>query len=123
MNAHFDPHRMPADAVNYIVNHDVKGPVLSPDYWGGYLIYRLHPKEQVVLDDRHDLYGADFFKSYLKLIHAEPGWNDFLQQHPALCIVLPKQSPLVTVLTESPDWKPIYSDGVAVVFTNRLANP
>jgi hypothetical protein len=123
MNAHFDPHRMPADAANYIVNHDVKGPVLSPDYWGGYLIYRLYPKEQVVLDDRHDLYGEDFFKSYLKLIHAEPGWDDFLHQHQASCIVLPKQSALATVLTKSREWKTIYSDGVAVVFTNRSDNP
>jgi len=123
MNAHFDPHRMPADAVNYIVNHDVKGPILSPDYWGGYLIYRLHPKEQVVLDDRHDLYGPDFFKSYLKLIHAEPGWNDFLQHNPTSCIVIPTQSPLATVLTESPDWKPIYSDSVATVLTSRFDKP
>jgi len=123
MNAHFDPHRMPIDAVNYIVNHDVKGPILSLDYWGGYLIYRLHPKEKIVLDDRHDLYGPDFFKSYLELIHAEPGWDDFLQQHQASCIVVPTQSPLATVLTESGDWKPIYSDTTAVVFTKRLYNP
>ena len=123
MNAHFDPNRMPADAANYLVNHDVKGPVLSPDYWGGYLIYRLHPKEQVVLDDRHDLYGEDFFKSYLKLIHAEPGWNDFLRQHAVSCIVLPKQSALAAVLSESREWKPIYADSVAVIFTHQPGNP
>jgi len=123
MNARFDPQRMPTDAVNYIVNHDVKGPVLSPDYWGGYLIYRLHPKEKVVLDDRHDLYGADFFKSYLRLIHAEPGWEDFLREHQASCIVVPKQSALATVLTESAAWKPIYADSVALVFTSHLGEP
>ncbi len=123
MNARFDPQRMPTDAVNYIVNHDVKGPVLSPDYWGGYLIYRLHPKEKVVLDDRHDLYGADFFKSYLKLIHAEPGWEDFLREHQASYIVVPKQSALATVLTESAAWKPIYADSVALVFTSHLDEP
>jgi hypothetical protein len=123
MNAHFDPHRMPADAVNYIVNHNVKGPILSPDYWGGYLIYRLYPREQVVLDDRHDLYGEDFFKSYLKLIHAEPGWNDFLLQHQSSCILLPKQSALATVLTENHHWRPVYSDSVAVVLKNQSDNP
>ena len=123
MNAHFDPHRMPADAVNYIVNHDVKGPVLGPDYWGGYLIYRLHPREKVVLDDRHDLYGADFFKSYLTLIHAEPGWQDFLRQHESVSIIVPKQSALAAVLTESPNWNPIYSDDITVVFANRSASP
>jgi hypothetical protein len=122
MNAHFDPHRMPADAANYIVNHDVKGPVLSPDYWGGYLIYRLHPKEQVVLDDRHDLYGEDFFKSYLKLIHAEPGWEDFLREHRSGCVVLPKQSPLAGALTRSAVWRAIYADDVAIIFTRNPEN-
>ncbi len=123
MNAYFDPHRMPADAVNYLVNHEVKGPVLAPDSWGGYLIYRLYPREQVVLDDRHDLYGEDFFKSYLKLIHAEPGWEDFLRQHESACIVLPKQSALATVLAESREWQAIYSDNIAVVFTHMPDNP
>jgi hypothetical protein len=120
INAHFDPHRMPADAVNYILNHEVKGPILGPDYWGGYLIYRLYPREQVVLDDRHDLYGEDFFKSYLKLIHAEPGWEDFLREHESGCVVVPKQSALASVLAESSEWKAVYSDKVAVVFTRRI---
>jgi hypothetical protein len=123
MNAHFDPNRMPADAANYIVNHDVKGPVLSPDYWGGYLIYRLHPKEQVVLDDRHDLFGEDFFKSYLKLIHAEPGWEDFLRAHESWCVVLPKQSSLAGVFAKNSQWRAIYSDDVAVVFSREPETP
>ena len=123
MNAHFDPHRMPADAVNYLVNHEVKGPVLSPDFWGGYLIYRLYPKEQVVVDDRHDLYGEQFFRSYLKLIHAEPGWDDFLREHANSCVLLPKQSPLASLLTQSAEWKSIYADDAAVVFVRRQEHP
>ena len=119
MNAHFDPHRMPVDAVNYLVNRDVNGPVLSPDYWGGYLIYRLYPKEQVVVDDRHDLYGEEFFKSYLKLMHVEPGWDDFLREHESSCVLLPKQSPLASLLTQSSEWKSIYSDDTAVIFVRR----
>ena len=110
---------MPADAVNYLVNHDVKGPVLSPDYWGGYLIYRLYPKEQVVVDDRHDLYGEEFFKSYLKLVHVEPGWEDFLREHANSCLVLPRQAALTDRLSKSGEWKTIYSDGVAVVFVRE----
>jgi hypothetical protein len=57
MDAHFDPKRMPVEAVNYLEKSELNGPVLSPDYWGGYLIYRLYPKTRVVVDDRHDFYG------------------------------------------------------------------
>ena len=58
----------------------MQGPILSPDYWGGYLIYRLYPAVRVVVDDRHDLYGAEFLKSYLRMVHVEQGWEEFLRQ-------------------------------------------
>ena len=66
MDAHFDPQRMPVDAVNYLEKNEVVGPVFSPDFWGGYLIYRLYPKLRVVVDDRHDLYGGGVLQVLLE---------------------------------------------------------
>jgi hypothetical protein len=116
MNAHFDGKRFPVEAVNYLEKHDVSGPVLSPDSWGGYLIYRLYPRIKVVVDDRHDLYGEEFLKSYLKMVHVEPGWKDFLQQYQAGCVLVPKDSALANILLETPNWQPIYGDTVAILF-------
>jgi len=116
MNAHFDAKRFPVEAVNYLETHDIPGPVLSPDSWGGYLIYRLYPRTKVVLDDRHDLYGEEFLKSYLKMVHVEPGWDDFLKQHPAGSILVPKDTALADILLETPNWQPIYGDTVAILF-------
>jgi hypothetical protein len=104
-------------AVDYLETHDVRGgPLLSPDSWGGYLIYRFYPQEKVILDDRHDLYGEEFLKSYLKLLHAEPGWEEFLLQHPANCAIVPKHSALANLFTGMPGWHKIYSDDVALAF-------
>jgi len=127
MDAHFGPKRMPVAAVNYLEKdyleqHELKGPVLAPDYWGGYLIYRLYPKTLVVVDDRHDLYGAEFFKSYLKLIQAEPGWDDFLRTHHAECVLLPVDAPLSSLLVKTADWKAIYRDEVAIAFVREPAS-
>jgi hypothetical protein len=116
MDAHFDTKRFPVAAVNYIENNDVLGPILSPDSWGGYLIYRLYPQTKVVLDDRHDLYGEEFLKSYLKMVHVEPGWKDFLEQHQAGCVLVPKDSALTNILLATARWKPVYNDDVAVMF-------
>jgi hypothetical protein len=116
MDAHFDPKRMPVEAIRDLQGRDLKGPILSPDYWGGYLIYRLYPRNQVVVDDRHDLYGAEFFKSYLKMVKVERGWQEFLEQHPASCLILPRDAALANVLFESTNWKAIYQDEVAAVF-------
>ncbi len=116
MDAHFDARRFPAAAVNYLETHNVHGPLLSPDAWGGYLIYRLYPRTKVVIDDRHDFYGETFLKSYLKMIYLEPGWDDFLNQYQPAGVIVPKDSALANMLAETAGWQPIYGDDVARVF-------
>jgi hypothetical protein len=121
MDAHFDAKRFPVAAVDYLEKHDAQGPLVSPDYWGGYLIYRLYPRVRMVVDDRHDFYGEQFLKSYLKMVHVEPGWQDFLQQHQAESVVVPRNSALANILAETSGWQSIYSDDVASVFVRTTA--
>ena len=98
---------------------EVQGPLLGPDSWGGYLIYRLYPRVRVVVDDRHDFYGEEFLKSYLKMLHVEAAWVDFLQQHEAPCVIVPKDSALANILAETQGWRAIYADDVSVVLVRR----
>jgi hypothetical protein len=116
MDAHFNAKHFPIAAVNYLEKQHETGPLVSTDYWGGYLIYRLYPRVRMVVDDRHDFYGEEFLKSYVKMVHVEPGWGDFLQQHPAQCVLAPKDSALANILLETPGWRPIYADDMAVAF-------
>lgn len=116
MAAHFSPQRMPVGAVNYLEKNHLEGPVLSPDYWGGYLVYRLYPRTLVVVDDRHDLYGEQFFRSYLKMMHVQRGWENVLDTYKAPCVVLPRDAALATVLSGTQGWKTSYADEVAVIF-------
>jgi hypothetical protein len=120
MGAHFGEKRFPVGAVDYLEKHNTQGRLISPDYWGGYLIYRLYPRVRMVVDDRHDFYGEEFLKSYLKMVHVEPGWEDFLQQSRAHSVVMPKDSALANILAETASWQAIYSDDVAVVFVRSL---
>jgi hypothetical protein len=122
MDAHFSAKRFPVAAVNYLDKESVPGPLVSMDYWGGYLIYRLYPRVRMVVDDRHDFYGEEFLKSYLKMVRVEPGWESFLQEHQARCVLVPKDSALANVLLETGGWKPIYNDDVAVAFMRSPAD-
>jgi hypothetical protein len=121
INAHFNPKRFPVGAVNYLASRESQGSVFVPDSWGGYLIYRLYPQMKVAVDDRHDFYGEQFLKSYLKTMHVEPGWKDFLDQHSVQYVIIPKDSALANILAETPCWQPIYNDDVAAIFAP--ANP
>lgn len=122
LEAQFSSKRFPVAAVNYIEKQNLQGALFAPDYWGGYLIYRLYPQTKVVIDDRHDFYGESFLRSYLKMMHVEPGWEGFLQQHPARCLVVPVDSALANILTESDEWRSLYHDNVANVFVPAHAN-
>src|SRR5262249_53453330 len=99
MDANFDAHRFPVKAVDFIEQSGNREPILSPEAGGGYLIYRLYPQPPVFLDDRHDLYGEALLKSYLRMIHLEPGWDEFLHDHQVKWVLLPRGSPLANLLT------------------------
>ena len=127
MNAHFDEKRFPAAAVDFLRRRAAEEPterdaVLAPDSWGGYLIYRLYPRMLVVVDDRHDFYGEEFLKSYLKLIHLEPGWSGFLEEHDVHCVLVPKGSALANMLALSPPWKSVYVDESVLIFERPKAH-
>ncbi len=122
MDAHFDAKRFPVAAVEYLTKEDVQGPLVAPDDWGGYLIYQLYPRVRMVIDDRHDFFGEEFLRSYLKMVHVEPGWESFLQQSRAHCAVVPKDSALANILEETAGWKAIYGDEVATIFVRSAAS-
>ncbi len=116
LNAYFDDKRFPVEAAQVIADREVREPIFCPDQWGGYLIYRLYPQTKVLVDDRHDLYGDQFFKNYLKVVFVQPDWNKVLDQGHINWILVQKDSSLGTILEQTPPWKLIHEDGTAVLF-------
>ncbi|MGA8867663.1 MAG: hypothetical protein WB510_11875 [Candidatus Sulfotelmatobacter sp.] len=119
MNARFGEKRFPVQAVDHLEADGDSTPVLAPDYWGGYLIYRLYPRVLVAVDDRHDLYGEGLLKSYLKSMRAEPGWEEFLEEHEIQRVLVPRGSRLDNLLREKEGWRITYTDQGAVLFEAR----
>jgi hypothetical protein len=120
IHARFDPNRIPVAAVDCLEKQPNVDPIFSIDSWGGYLIYRLYPRRQVVVDDRHDLYGSDRFREVLILLQGEPGWRGILEEWQIRTALLPAGSTLDNLLRELPqEWRVAYEDRVAVVFEKK----
>lgn len=116
INAYFDSKRFPVEAAEVIAQRDVREPIFSLDYWGGYLIYRLYPQPKVVADDRHDLYGDQFLKDYLKVVLVQPGWDKVLNERNVNWVLMPTGSALANVLRLTKGWTVVHEDGTAVLF-------
>ncbi len=120
MQAQFDSKRFPVEAVGVIAQQGLREPIFAPDYWGGYLIYRLYPEPKVFVDDRHDLYGEQFLKDYLKVVRIEPGWDKVLDEKRVNWVLVPTGASLANILKETPKWKVIHADGTAIFFHRKV---
>lgn len=116
MDAQFSSQHFPVQAANFIAQKNIASPIFCPDSWGGYLIYRFYPRNIAYVDDRHDLYGSQFFKNYLKIMQVSPQWHEQLQATGVHWVLLPEGSSLANVLKETKNWKAVYEDHTAVLF-------
>jgi hypothetical protein len=114
--AQFDAARFPVAAADFLERSRTAESVFCPDRWGGYLIYRLYPGVRVAVDDRHDLYGAEFLKRYLNIVHGQPGWGEALTEMKAEWVLVPADSPVNSLLAETNHWSMVYQDQTAVLF-------
>ena len=119
MHAHFDPKHLPVQATDAIVERGLREPIFAPDSWGGYLIYRLYPENRIFVDDRHDFYGVDFLRDYLKAIRLTPDWDKFLNEKHVNWALLPAGSALANMLEETTQWNVVYRDGTAVLLERK----
>jgi hypothetical protein len=119
MDTHFDSGHFPVQASDVIVQRGIHEPIFAPDSWGGYLIYRLYPQNKVFVDDRHDLYGEEFLKEYLKAIRLTPDWSGFLEKKKVNWALLPAESSLANMLEETSRWNLVYQDGTSVLLERK----
>jgi hypothetical protein len=115
--AEYDPHRYPAAALSVLRGAEKR--IFTDDEWGDYLIYTLYPETKVYVDGRTDFYGERFETEYDGLMRAAHDWQARMDRFSIDTVLLPTTAPLVGALKESRHWRPVYDDGLAIVF--RLA--
>jgi hypothetical protein len=109
----FSPEDFPVAAYDHV---PANARLFAPDRFGGYLIYRSDGRLPVFFDGRSDLYGAQFLKSYGRLVQVRPGWRDWWDQFHFTHALLPHDAPLLAAL-EQIGWQPIYHDKTATLLT------
>jgi hypothetical protein len=86
---------------------------------GGYLIYKLYPDVAVFVDGRTDFYGNDLLKDYVRIDHAQPGWDELLRKYGVEVVLIGKQLPLAKALAADSSWQQEFAGDNEVVYTRQ----
>lgn len=116
----FDKEKFPVKAVQFIKENDISGNMFNYYGWGGYLIYSLYPEYRVFMDGRGDIGRCGLFKSYQDVVALKPDWKTLLETYKINWVIYRADSALATFLSDSKDWKLIYSDQVAKIFVRDI---
>ncbi|HEY6444550.1 MAG TPA: hypothetical protein VIY66_14535 [Candidatus Acidoferrales bacterium] len=107
----------PVNAVEYLRQHPVAGPMFNDYGFGGYLLWS---GRKVFIDGRGDVYErGGVLSDYLHITMLEPGALTVLRNYGIQSCLLDRNAPLATVLAALPDWQRVYADDTAVVFVRR----
>jgi hypothetical protein len=89
--------------------------------WGGYLGWRLAPRQRVFVDARYQLYTPHLFRDYFAIAGARPGWADLLAAYKidALVVSRTTQAPLLAAAEADGSWRAVYCDAEAAVYVPR----
>ncbi len=112
--------RFPVAAVNWLRGNPtaVTGEMFNDYGWGGYLMLEL-PERKVFIDGRNDFYGRELVEEFNTVDDVKPGWDTVLEEYRVDWTILPPKHGLNALLALRVDWKQIYVDETAVIYTRR----
>ena len=118
----FSPGIFPVKAVDWLQTHPVQGNLFNDFNWGGYVLYRLWPNQQVFIDSQSDFYGEALTREYEDLMSAEGDWRAALERYEIRSVLVPPSSVLAERLQVDAAWQPLFGDQTAVIFA-RVSAP
>lgn len=110
----------PVKAAAYLQSHRLPPNIFDSYNWGGYLIGALAPRYKVFIDGRADsVYDNTILRDYLTAYGALPGWQSLLSRYRVQEVLVERNSPLSLALHAGRDWKLIFADRQAVLYSRR----
>lgn len=115
----FDNHFFPVEAVTWLQAHPQRGDMFNEFDWGGYLLLRLWPDQQIFMDGHTHIYGEALTREYEQVISLGNGWENILTKYHVEWVIVRSNAPLINALVSSENWALAYQDQTAVILTRK----
>ena len=110
----FDEKFFPVRAVTWLNAHPQAGRMINDFDWGGYLLLKLDPRQQIFMDGHTHIYGEALTREYETVITLAEGWQDILEKYQIRWAIVRTGSRIGRGL-EGVGWQIIYQDDTAIV--------
>ena len=115
----FDPRFFPVNAVSWLEARPPEGHMFNEFDWGGYLLLRLWPDQQIFMDGHTHIYGEALTREYERVITLSPGWQDVLNKYNIDWVIVRRDAPLIDALAMQESWEIAYEDATATIMIRR----
>lgn len=118
------PGYFPVRAADFLDRNDLQGNLFNFISWGGYLEYRLWPRQRVFTDTR--ILSREAAAAHREIINGTPLGRELMQRYVVNKVILPPLDiysgevyPLVQQLNDDPQWSLVHFDDTALVFAKQ----
>ncbi len=87
--------------------------------WGGYLLLKLWPSQQIFMDGHTHIYGEALTREYEKVITQGDGWEEILNKYDVKWVIIRDNTSLAKTLASLSGWETAYEDQTAMIFVRR----
>jgi hypothetical protein len=109
----------PVQAVEYLQQHPVAGPMFNDYGFGGFLVWSM-PTHKVFIDGRGDVFEqAGVFSDYISVMNLKPEALAILRSYNIESCLIPRDAPLAMLLAARSDWKRVYDDKLSAIFVRQ----
>lgn len=115
-----DADGVPRDACDFFLRHELEGPIFHIYDDGSYLIWRLHPRERVLIDPRSALYGDERLHAVRATLERPQAFYTLDARLSFQAALIPHNAApyrkIIAMLRADPHWRLVHGDARACLF-------
>lgn len=115
----FDSSFFPVEATIWLQSHPQRGRVFNEFDWGGFLLLKLWPTQQIFMDGHIHIFGEELIREYETVLTVSNGWENILEKYNVEWVIVRANTPLINALLSTGKWEIAYQDQTTFILTRK----